>query len=271
MLIAVGTNMYPRQSTDLLWYVEMIVKYILCGVIALILLYLATLLICALLVDTGKTYSSPSRLYRMLLNSATWVALKITRVHVHVTGMEKLPGGRKILFVGNHISNFDPIVTWAAFKQWNISYLSKQENFKIPMFGRIIRRCCFMPIDRENPRKAIGTINQAAQLLQSQIVSIGVYPEGTRSRSGELLPFHDGVFKIAKKAGAPIGVIAVSGTNRIAKNFPFHKTDVYLDVLEVIPAEDVKDASTHILGAEAAQMLIKNAENREKTWQQDIY
>lgn len=237
----------------------------------LVLLYLATLLICALLVDTGKIYDRPSRLYRMLLNSASWIALKVTRVHVHVTGAEELPCGQKILFVGNHVSNFDPIVTWVAFKKWDISYLSKQENFKIPLFGRIIRKCSFLPIDREDPRKAIGTINQAAELLQSQTVSIGVYPEGTRSRSGELLPFRDGVFKIAKKAGAPIAVIAVSGTNRIVKNFPLHKTDVYLDVLDVIPAEKVKNASTHILGAETAGLLLNNTEKREKTWQQDIY
>ena len=104
------------------------------------------------------------------------------------------------MFVGNHRSNFDPIIEWLVLKPWDIAFISKGENFKIPFFGRIIRKCCFMPIDRENPRKALRTINKASDLLQSGEVSIGVYPEGTRSKTGELLPFHDGVFHIAKKA-----------------------------------------------------------------------
>lgn len=122
------------------------------------------------------------------------------------------------MFVGNHRSNFDPIIEWLVLKPWDIAFISKGENFKIPFFGRIIRKCCFMPIDRENPRKALRTINKASDLLQSGEVSIGVYPEGTRSKTGELLPFHDGVFHIAKKAGTPIVVMSIRGTEQIHKN-----------------------------------------------------
>ena len=50
---------------------------------------------------------------------------------------------------------------WLVLKPWDIAFISKGENFKIPFFGRIIRKCCFMPIDRENPRKALRTINKA--------------------------------------------------------------------------------------------------------------
>ena len=119
-----------------------------------------------------------------------------------------------------------------------------------------------MPIDRENPRNAIVTINRAAKLLKKQEVSVGIYPEGTRSKSGELLPFHNGVFKIAQKANAPIAVLSVNGTERIAKNIPFRKTDVYLDVLEVIPAEDVAATKTEILGQRVREKLEQNRKFR---------
>ena len=145
------------------------------------------------------------------------------------------------MFVGNHRSNFDPIIEWLVLKPWDIAFISKDENFKIPFFGRIIRKCCFMPIDRENPRKALRTINKASDLLQSGEVSIGVYPEGTRSKTGELLPFHDGVFH---------------------KNVLRRHSDVYLDIVQVIPASDVENGTTHTIGAEIRNMLLDSIKDK---------
>ena len=110
-----------------------------------------------------------------------------------------------------------------------------------------------MPIDRENPRKAMVTINRAALLLKKQEVSIGVYPEGTRSKKGELLPFHNGVFKIAQKAEALMVVLCITGTEQIAKTTPFRPTDVYLDVVKTIQPEEYADMNT----VEIAQMVYE--------------
>ena len=144
---------------------------------AVFLGYILVLTICSLLVNPKKEYDTNSHFYRGFLNSATAAMIKLLRIRVHITGMEKLPQGQLVLFVGNHISNFDPILSWYAFRKWKLAFVSKPENFKIPFFGRIIRKCCFMPIDRENPRNAIVTINRAAKLLKKQEVSIGIYPE----------------------------------------------------------------------------------------------
>lgn len=241
----------------------MFLKYCLWGILALVGGYLMALLVGAFLVNPHKIYQNHDPVYRGLLNSATWLGLKLTGVRVHVSGTEKLPKNQKLLFVGNHISNYDPIVTWYALRPWNISYVSKPENFKIPLFGRIIRKCCFVPIDRENPRNAMTAIHQAADILAQQQISIGVYPEGTRSKTGELLPFHDGVFKIGKKAGAAIAVVSVSGTNQIARNVLRRRTDVQVDVLEVIPAEAVKNGNTHLIGTAVEQLLRNSKERRE--------
>lgn len=245
----------------------MLVKIILCllgAAASVFLVYILFLAICSLLINPQKEYDTNSRFYRWLLNSATAAVIKLLRIRVHISGQEKLPPGENILFVGNHISCFDPILSWYAFRQWEIAFVSKPENFKIPFFGRIIRKCCFMPIDRESPRNAIVTINRAAKLLKKQEVSIGIYPEGTRSKSGELLPFHNGVFKIAQKANAPIAVLSVNGTEHIAKNIPFRKTDVYLDVLEVIPMDEVIATKTENLGQRIREELEQNRKLRKR-------
>ena len=248
----------------------MILLYILGTILALLLLYVLFLSVCCLFVDPEKHYDKNSPFYRFLLDSATAVAIRLLRIRVHISGIEKIPRDAKVLFVCNHRSNFDPILTWYALKKWKIAFISKPSNFKIPFFGRIIRKCCFMPIDRENPRKAIPTINRAAKLLKKQEVSIGVYPEGTRSKTRELLPFHNGVFKIAQKADAPIVVLSITGTERIAKRTPFKSTDVYLDVLEVFSSENIKNTKTELIGTAVRRLIETNTERRDGAWQKDM-
>lgn len=242
---------------------KMVALHILGGVAALAAAYVLFLLLCSLFVDPSREYDRISPFYRRLLDDATAIALKLLRIKVHVTGMEHVPRGQPLLFVGNHRSNFDPIVTWYAFRPWQIAFVSKPENFKIPIFGRFIRKCGFMAIDRQDPRKAIATINRAAALLEQGEACVGVYPEGTRSKSGQLLPFHNGVFKIAKKAEVGIVVLAVSGTEEIHKRVPFRRSDVYLDVRAVIPAEEVKRERTEVIGQQVRGLLTPE-EIREK-------
>lgn len=240
----------------------MLVLYIFGGILGFVALLLLFLTVCMLFVSPKKYYEKDSKFYRFLINLAAAVACWGGRLRLHVTGKEMLPADRRILYVGNHVSNYDPIITWHAFPKAKLSFISKASNFKIPWFGRYIRRCCFMDIDRENPRNAIVTINRAADLLKKQEVSIGVYPEGTRSKSTELLPFHNGVFKIAQKANVDIAVISLIGTENIHKNFPWRKTDVYVDVLEVIPADEIKGLKTEVIGSRVEMLLIENKRKR---------
>ncbi len=226
---------------------------ILVGVLLLILLVYT---VSALIVNPNRQYTKNSRYYRFLLNLATGITLKIVRLRVHKSGWEKLPQNGRFLLVCNHRSNFDPIINWYIMKEYDIAFISKKDNFKVPWFGRFIRRCCFLEIDRENPRKAMKTIIKAAELLKNNEVSVGVYPEGTRSKSGKLLEFHNGVFKIAQKSGVPVVVAAIRGAEDIHRNFPLHGTDVYFDIIATLPAEEVTDCRTDEL-ADRAYALIK--------------
>ncbi len=237
---------------------------ILTAVVALCLLYILFLLICAVAVDPKKEYNSFSKFYHIVLKSVAFLIIKLSRVKIHVTGFEKVPKGKKVLFVSNHRSNFDPIVMWHIFNNWKLAFVSKASNFGIPVVGKMARRICFLAIDRENPRNAIVTINKAAEFIRSEEASIAIYPEGTRSKECVLLPFHNGVFKIAQKADCPIVVISTVGTEKIHKQSPFRRSHVYLDVLDVIDADVVKASKTDVIGASVRQMLGKNIEMREK-------
>ena len=240
----------------------MIVLYIFLGLLAALLGFVLFVIISALLVNTKKTYEHHSSYYRGMVNIVTWICVVCTRVRIHVNGYEKVPK-TNVLFVGNHRANMDSLITWQVFWKWRPAYISKEENFRIPICGRLIRRCCFLAIDRENPRNAIKTINQAAELIHQEDISFGVYPEGTRNKSGKgLLPFHNGVLKIAQKANVPVVVVALKGTEKIRKNTPWHRTDVYLDVLDVLSAEYVKETTTAKMGEQIQQMLLTHLEGK---------
>ena len=244
--------------------------YILAAIPAAFLLYVLFLGVCCLFIDPQKEYDKDSPFYRFLLDSATAAAIKLLRIRVHISGAENIPKDTKVLFVSNHRSNFDPIITWYALKKWKLAFVSKPSNFKIPFFGRIIRKCCFLPIDRKNPKKAIVTINKAAKLLKEQEVSVGIYPEGTRSKTCVLLPMHNGVFKVAQKAEAPIVVLSITGTEKISGRTPFRPTDVYLDVLEVFPGENIKNMKTEMIGVLVRHLMAGNIEKRDAAWQKDM-
>lgn len=234
--------------------------YIILGLLGLIFFGVALLLISGLFVNPNKEYDKNSRYYRFLLYMGTWFALVFGRIHVKATGLDKVPNTR-FLYVSNHRSNFDPIIAWYMLKDKDVAFISKEKNFHVPAFGRIIRKCCFMAIDRENPRNAIKTIEKAANLIKADEVSVGVYPEGTRSKECKLLPFHNGVFKIAQKANVPIVVGTISGTESIHKNFPLKQSKVEFKILEVLAPEEIVDKPSNLVGDRVLEIMRKELES----------
>ncbi len=208
-------------------------------------------------IDPEQEYDTDSPFYRKLLYIGTAIMLSPLRIRVHFTGKEKIPRTKKVMFVYNHVSNFDPLLLYMNLKSWNIAFLSKEENFKIPVFGRIAKRCCFLAIDREDPREALKTINKAAELLKKNEVAIGASPEGTRSKTGELLPFHDGVFKVAKKADAPVVVVRIRDTEKIRNQAPLRRSDVYYDIVDVIKPGDSEWKNVHMISERARNSMMK--------------
>ncbi|MCQ2456750.1 MAG: 1-acyl-sn-glycerol-3-phosphate acyltransferase, partial [Clostridia bacterium] len=227
------------------------------GSVAALILCCVILVVVSSLFVKEVDYDKNSRFYRFILYSATALAVFFSRVTIKVEGAEKMPSDGRFLLVSNHRSKYDPIITWHVFRKSDLAFISKPENFKEPFFGKIIRKCCFMPIDRENPRNALKTLKRAIELIKADEVSVGVYPEGTRSRTCELLPFSDGLFSIAQKASVPTVVVTVEGTEMISKNFPLKRTYVTLSVLDVLSPDETVGHRTGEIGKKVRDMMLE--------------
>ncbi len=142
---------------------------------------------------------------------ASYVGYRLAGIRVRSVGREKLEAGRAYLFMSNHASNLDPpIITYLLGGR--ISIITKQELFKIPLFGRAMRAASFVPINRADGRAALKSVHDAARVLQSGMAML-VFPEGTRSPDGKLLPFKNGPFHLAMEAGVPVVPVTMVGSH----------------------------------------------------------
>ncbi|HWL89673.1 MAG TPA: lysophospholipid acyltransferase family protein, partial [Polyangiaceae bacterium] len=135
------------------------------------------------------------------------------RIDLDVRGRENLEPGRTYLVMSNHQSHYDIPVLFAVLGG-NIRMIAKQELFKIPIFGGAVRQAGFISIDRSNRRRAVESLAVARQALAGG-VHVWIAPEGTRSRTGKLLPFKKGGFNLALDAKLAILPITIDGTKNI--------------------------------------------------------
>lgn len=232
------------------------------GVPALTVLYVLSAAAVSLFVDPSWPRKAQNPLCRGYIAHGGEICCFYAGVRTHVRGMEKLPKDQRFLLVANHRSLFDPLVLFAVLKQYNLAFISKPSNLKLPVVGRIAAGDCFLPINRENDREALRTILAAVDYLKRDLCSICIYPEGTRSKTRDMLPFHSGSFKIAQRADVPLVIAAVSGTEQIKKRFP-RPTEVYIDILELVSAEQVKAMKTAELSDHARELIAQALAERE--------
>ena len=154
-----------------------------------------------------------------LYNVAMWIVtagVRAAGIQVEVTGRENLPTGRCCIFMANHVSNLDPPVLIPNLPG-RTSILLKQELMRIPLLGTAMRLSNFVPVARGHQKeKAVESIRAAVEVLRSGL-HITVFPEGTRSRDGHMLPFKKGPFFLAKETGAPIVPISIHGTESMMR------------------------------------------------------
>lgn len=208
--------------------------------------------------DKKKTYDVPNVFARNLLVRGITFINYHARIKVQVRGKEKMPGGR-FLLVANHKSKFDPMIITSLYGKKDIAFLTKQENTKIPLGGRLMHRCCYLPLDRSNKLQSLEQMKRAQSLIERNVSSVGVFPEGTRNPPEVVLGnFHEGVFNIAIKAKCPLVVVTFKNTEKIHKNFPLHSTKVIMNILGVIPYEDFQNKTAKQLSDEIHQLMLND-------------
>ncbi len=174
---------------------------------------------------------------------------KIGLVKVTVDGEEKLPKDKNFLFVCNHISIFDPIITIVELAKYNLGFISKKENLEVPFAGKYMIKSGCVGLDRDNNRSAVTAINQAVENIADGVCSMGVYPEGYVNKNvGTLLEFRNGAFKIAKKAKCDIVVAVMKNTRAVNENIFRKFSRVTIKISEVIPYEKTENLKTNEIG-----------------------
>ena len=155
--------------------------------------------------------NNPAPLYRAG-HLGVRLGLALSGIRVRVEGLEHLQRNRAAVYAVNHASNVEPPIIFdmlsPLFPKLRILY--KAELRKLPVLGRAFDLAGFVPLERGNRDQSLPAIDRAAQALREGN-SFLIFPEGTRSRTGELLPFKKGGFIMALQAQAPIVPVAIAG------------------------------------------------------------
>ena len=156
----------------------------------------------------AQVFKWPGVLY-VLGHGGVGLALKLAGIKTVVRGREHLTPGRAVVFCANHQSNVDPPVLFQVLHP-RLHILFKAELSKLPLLGRVFILGEFVPVERANREAAMASVARGAQSLRAGN-SFLIFPEGTRSRTRQLLPFKKGGFIMALQAGAPIVPVAIDG------------------------------------------------------------
>jgi len=135
---------------------------------------------------------------------------RLLGVTVRVQGREHLASGGPFVFTPNHQSHLD-ILVLLGYLPGRTRFAAKRELWRHPVVGAVLDTLGMVPIDRDRPERAIEALNRAGDESESLVI----FPEGKRSRSGQLLPFKSGAFVLAIQTGLPIVPVVCRGTRRL--------------------------------------------------------
>ena len=156
-------------------------------------------------------------LYRVALGGVR-LGLWLSGISVRVRNPENIQRDRAAVYAVNHASNVEPPILYETLRELfpRLRILYKAELRKLPILGRAFDLAGFVPLERGNREQSLPAIERAAEALREGH-SFLIFPEGTRSRTGELLPFKKGGFIMAVKGQAPIVPVAIVGARDAMK------------------------------------------------------
>lgn len=164
-----------------------------------------------------------------------------------VTGREYIDRRKPYVIVVNHQAGLD--IPTLYFVPLNFRWVSKREVFKVPFFGQFLLLHGDICINRGHATAAMEKVIRDGKLWLSRGASVAIFPEGTRSKDGQIHRFKAGAFTLAKEAGVPILPVVLDGTQRvIGRNRLFNwRNRITVKVLPPVPAAEIAATETHVL------------------------
>ncbi|CAN5680247.1 lysophospholipid acyltransferase family protein [soil metagenome] len=157
-------------------------------------------------------------------------------IDLDVSGRENQDPTRIYVIMSNHQSHYDIPVLYHVLGG-NIRMVAKKELFRVPVFGRAMEAAGFISVDRSNRTRAVASLNKAKEVL-ARGLSVFIAPEGTRSKTGELLPFKKGGFNLAIDMGLPILPVSIDGTRHALPPSAARSTSGVKVRVRILPAID---------------------------------
>jgi 1-acyl-sn-glycerol-3-phosphate acyltransferase len=181
----------------------------------------------------GRTLKG--KVFRWVSKIFSRIALFVLGVTVECRGLENIDARKPYVFMSNHASHADSPAL-AAVIPHPLHWVFKKELSRIPVFGWVLLACGQIMVDRSAPEKSKAALQEALSGLSGNN-SVMIYPEGTRSRDGNLQPLKKGGFWMAVQAGLPIVPVRVSGTRHIvaADSLRIRPGNVLVELFPPIP------------------------------------
>ena len=194
-----------------------------------------------------------------LFRTGTWIAAfgaRLAGVRTRLIGLDRFDHKGVYLFMSNHVSNLDAPVMIPRIPQ-RTSVLVKESLFRFPILGPAMRKAQLVPVRRHDRQSAIASVQEAAAVLRSGL-SMTVFPEGTRSTSGQLLPFKKGPFYLAEESRVPIVPVTIANTDQLMPKgkFAIHRGEAVVTFHVPVRPQDHPDRDALM---EAVRVAIASA------------
>ncbi len=202
-----------------------------------------------------------------IVNWAFRIVIFLSGTKVIVLGEENIPKETAVLYAGNHRSFFDIILTYIRVPRLT-GYVAKKEMLKVPLLSVWMKRLHCLFLDRENIKEGMKTILQAIDKAKAGI-SICIFPEGTRNKTADtFLPFHEGSFKIAEKAGVPIIPMTIVNSSAIFEDhFPkIKRTTVIIEYGKPLYLEELSKEDRKFIGAKVKGIIEETYFKNKETY-----
>lgn len=243
-----------------IWFYLGIVGAIIIGFVGSITM---TLLFMKISAKFRKDKPIDNKFNHHIANSLLMLARKLLRVKIIVSGREHIPK-KPFIMVANHQENYDVIILKPIFKDLPLDFIAKEAVFKIPIIGEWIKILGNIPITKEADRAAAEAIVKGIRLYKKGL-PVGIFPEGKRSFSNEMIPFKAGAFKLAMKPKADLLIVTQYNVINIFKGWPLKKQKIYVHIHPILPYESYKEKNSLELADYVKEIIQEQLDRFTKT------